>query len=359
MASNILSHGLRRRAIIPLIIAAAIVIFLVFTGLSSTPLRAVGRSSIPGVSKVSAKLGDYEFPWTKPNIDWASASPESLGMDGSKLKALIENLSEINTEAFLVVKSDRIVSELYRNGLSANKTFSISALAKATTGSVALMVAVNDGRISLDDPAWKYIPDWEEDIQRSKITIGQLGSHTSGLDNVKFRDDVTPEWKHNYYKIREVRFSMALNDVPVIIDPGTRYSYSGVGYYALAYAIAKSLQDAPEPDIFTLLETRIIEPLGIPDEAWRLSYGEHYEMDGLKLYAAGSGTRYTSRAVATMGQFILNNGEWNGRQLIRPEVIKEFLAHDSSGEEPSTLVASIGWKTNVDGRFASLPSDAI
>ncbi len=177
--------------------------------------------------------------------------------------------------------------------------------------------------------------------------------------NVKFRDDVTPEWKHNYYKIREVRFSMALNDVPVIIDPGTRYSYSGVGYYALAYAIAKSLQDAPEPDIFTLLETRIIEPLGIPDEAWRLSYGEHYEMDGLKLYAAGSGTRYTSRAVATMGQFILNNGEWNGRQLIRPEVIKEFLAHDSSGEEPSTLVASIGWKTNVDGRFASLPSDAI
>ena len=152
-------------------------------------------------------------------------------MDGSKLKALIENLSEINTEAFLVVKSDRIVSEWYRNGLSANKTFSISALAKATTGSVALMVAVNDGRISLDDPAWKYIPDWEEDIQRSKITIGQLGSHTSGLDNVKFRDDVTPEWKHNYYKIREVRFSMALNDVPVIIDPGTRYSYSGVGYY--------------------------------------------------------------------------------------------------------------------------------
>ena len=134
MASNILSHGLRRRAIIPLIIAAAIVIFLVFTGLSSTPLRAVGRSSIPGVSKVSAKLGDYEFPWTKPNIDWASASPESLGMDGSKLKALkalIENLSEINTEAFLVVKSDRIVSEWYRNGLSANKTFSISALAKA------------------------------------------------------------------------------------------------------------------------------------------------------------------------------------------------------------------------------------
>ena len=96
---------------------------------------------------------------------------------------------------------------------------------------MALMVAVNDGRISLDDPAWKYIPDWEEDIQRSKITIGQLGSHTSGLDNVKFRDDVTPEWKHNYYKIREVRFSMALNDVPVIIDPGTRYSYSGVGYY--------------------------------------------------------------------------------------------------------------------------------
>ena len=361
MASKVLSRGLRRRTIIPLIIAVAavaIVGFLVFASLSPALLRAVGQYSIPGVSRVSAKLGNYEFPWTSPNVEWASASPESLGMDGSKLEALIESLSERDTDAFIVVKGNRIVAEWYGDGQSANKTHSLAALAKATTGSVALMVAVNDGLINLDDPAWKFIPGWETDAQKSKITIGQLGSHTSGLDNVKFREDITPEWKHTYYKNRDLRFPMALSDVPLIIEPGIRYSYSGVGYYALAYAIAKSLQDAPESDIFTLLESRIIEPLGIPSEAWRLSYGESYEMDGLKLYAIGSGTRYTTRAVATMGQFMLNNGEWNGRQLIRPEVVKAILTHDNSGEESSPLVTSIGWKTNVDGRFASLPSDA-
>ena len=86
--------------------------------------------------------------------------------------------------------------------------------------------------------------------------------------------------------------------------------------------------------------------------------GVSYELDDLKLYAAGSGSRYTPRAVARMGQLMLNNGEWNGRQLIRPDVVKAFLAFDSSGEESDELITSIGWKTNANGRFASLPADA-
>ena len=359
MASKVLSYGLQRRVFIPVIIAAAIVGILVFASFSSTLLlRAANKSSIPGASKVFAKLEGYEFPWTGPNVEWASASPESLGMDGSKLNALIESLSERDTQAFIVVKNDQIVAEWYGDGQSANKTYSIAALAKATTGSVALMLAVNDDRISLDDPAWKYIPNWEADTQKSKITIGQLGSHTAGLDDVWFAGEIAPGWKLTYFENRDQRFSMALNDVPVFIEPGIRYSYSGVGYYALAYAITRSLQDAPESDILTLLESRITEPLGIPGEAWGLSYGESYELDDLKLYAAGSGSKYTPRAVARMGQLMLNNGEWNGRQLIRPEIVKAFLAFDSSGEESDELITSIGWKTNANGRFASLPADA-
>ena len=114
MATKVLSRGLRRRTIIPLIIAVAavaIVGFLVFASLSPALLRAVGQYSIPGVSRVSAKLGNYEFPWTSPNVEGASASPESLGMYGSKREALIESLPGRDTAAFIVVTGNPIVAE--------------------------------------------------------------------------------------------------------------------------------------------------------------------------------------------------------------------------------------------------------
>ena len=40
-----------------------------------------------------------------------------------------------------------------------------------------------DGRIKPDDLACKYVPEWRQDPRKSKITVWQLATHTSGLDD--------------------------------------------------------------------------------------------------------------------------------------------------------------------------------
>src|SRR5262249_34556567 len=158
------------------------------------------------------------------------------------------------------------------------------------------------------DPAWKYIPAWRTDSVRSRIRIRDLASHQSGLDDVDFTlagEHRLEPWQQDYWEHPGERFHMAIDKAPFVYPPGTRFSYSGVGFYALACALAVSLQSAPQHDVRTLLRERIMQPVGIPDEDWRLSYGASYQVDGMTLYAIGSGARYTARAVARMGELML------------------------------------------------------
>lgn len=349
---------IRYKLMLPVVLVVFASLFLVMVSQSLTISRVPINYVRRGLRRRFAKVKNYQFPWTKPNVEWQAISPENNGINLSNLDALAERLSDHGTKAFLVAKDDHIVYEEYWGGGNANAKHYTAALTKAITGSMALMIAINDGLIRLDDPAWKYIPMWKNDYLRSKITIEQLGSHTSGLDDVRFADDVSPEWKRTYYHNREMRFPLALSKTSVISEPGARYSYSGVGYYALAYAITKSLQGNPDSDILTLLESHIMSALGIPPEAWDISYGEHYELNGMKLYAAGSGGNYTPRAVARIGQFMLNKGEWDGKQLVKPKVVQDILTQSNPEANPDVPTASNGWYTNTNGYFPSLPLDA-
>ena len=80
----------------------------------------------------------------------------------------------------LVIRNDRIIFERYAPGWDATKPHGTASLAKALVGGMSLAVALTDGKIALDDPAAKYIPQWKDDPQKSRITIRHLGSHTSG-----------------------------------------------------------------------------------------------------------------------------------------------------------------------------------
>lgn len=317
-----------------------------------------------GFGGIYDKFQEYDFPWTKPGVQWETASPQSVGLDPQALDELRDELVSKNTEALVIIKDGKLVYEWYSPDSGPNRKHSTAAMAKGVTASIALAAAVDEGLIGLDDPAWKYIPQWKDDPVRSRITIRQLGSHSSGLDDVDFPpSDSDPEWKHVYYDNPDLRFSLALSDDPVIAEPGTRYSYSGVGYYALAYALTAALQGSPETDINALIENRVMKPLEIPSSAWEISYGESHEIDGMKMYAFGSGVRQTTRSIARMGQLVLNKGEWNGKQVIAPETIEAITSYEGYNPgrgDSSTLPAmGFGWLLNDDGFLSSLPRDAI
>ena len=237
------------------LLLAFMIVLVAVVGFRSELASAVGVYQDEGLSgiyqAVNRKMERYGLRRVATNIEWEGATPESQDMDGVKLDGLRDDLVKLETDSFLVIRRDKIVYEWYAPDRDPGKRHGVASLAKAITGSMALLVALDDGRIKLDDLASSYIPAWRDDPVRSKITIRELATHSSGIENVPLRDVVGIGWKEIYYMNRNERFSLALTTAPVTFEPGTQYSYSGTGYYALAYAITNSLQDAPQSGIST------------------------------------------------------------------------------------------------------------
>ena len=70
-----------------------------------------------------------------------------------------------------------------------------------------------------------------------------------------------------------------------------------------------------------------MDPLGIPERAWSIGYGRAYDVDGLQLYANWGGASYTARATARVAQLLMLGGQWNGRELVKREAVKQAITY--------------------------------
>ena len=289
-------------------------------------------------------------------------SPAEAGLDAAKLEAWRSGLAAHGTTGLIVLRRGRIALEWYAAGWNADRPHGTASMAKALVGGMSLAVAMSDGRISPDDLAAKYIPEWRADPLKSKITIRQLATHTSGIEDAE-QDDIPHDkltgWKGDFWKRTPDPFSIALRQAPVLFAPGTGNEYSNPGMAALSYAITASLQGG---DIRTLLKDRVLDPLGIPEQDWSIGYGRAYEMDGLKLYANWGGASFTARAAARVGQLMMLRGEWHGRELIRRAVVKQVLTDQGMPHPPRTATdpapaSGLAWYTNADGVWPAAPRD--
>jgi len=295
-------------------------------------------------------------------FEWKKETPEKHGMSESKLDLLRDILADRGTKTFLVVRHDKIIYEWYSPDFNSTKLHYTASLAKALVGGMSLTIALNDGLISIDDQACKYIPSWMGHTEKSKITIRHLTTHSSGIEDAEednLSHDQLTGWKGDFWKQEPDPFSIAKDQAPIIFSPGTRYAYSNPGMAMLAYAVTASIKQ----DIRSLLRDRIMRPIGVSDSEWSVSYGKIYELAGLKLCANWGGGNYTARAVASVGRLMLKKGNWEGRQLIAPEWIEKTVAYagtplpDRSSGEPAPA-SGLGWWTNFDGVWKSLPRDA-
>jgi len=124
-------------------------------------------------------------------VDWATATPESQGMRSAKLEALWADLKARHTSGLLVIRNDAVVFERYTEGYTRTTRHGTASLAKALVGGTSLMVAMSDRRLRPDDRAEKYIPQWRSDARKKAITIRQLATHTSGIEDAE-ADDLPP-----------------------------------------------------------------------------------------------------------------------------------------------------------------------
>jgi CubicO group peptidase (beta-lactamase class C family) len=296
------------------------------------------------------------FRLTAADFSFPMSTPEQEGFDRARLDAVRDGVAARKTTGFLVMRHDRILYEWYAPGWGPSKPHGTASMAKALVGGMSLLIALNDGRIKVDDLASKYIPAWRQDPLKSKITIRHLATHSSGIEDAEEdgKDHmVLPGWKGAFWKRTPDPFSIAIHEAPVIFPPGTRFAYSNPGMAALAYAVTASLKGAPQSDIRTLLKQRVLDPLGVPESDWSIGYGRAYEVDGLQLYANWGGGSFTPRATVRVGQFMLHKGTWQGRQLARQEWVQKMV----TGVEPLPRMG-LCWWTNATGVWPKVPRDA-
>jgi CubicO group peptidase (beta-lactamase class C family) len=299
----------------------------------------------------------------QPPWDWATASPQSQAMAAVRLEAAWANLRSRNTTAFLVIRNDRIVFEKYAPGYSRIKPHGTASLAKALVGGVALMIAMEDARIGVDDPAWKYVPQWRSDPQRKKITVRHLATHTSGIEDTEA--DAVPHtrltgWKGDFWKRLPPPndpFTIARDLAPVLDVPGTKERYSNPGMAMLGYCISASLRGTKDTDLQSLLKRRIMGRLGVPDGEWSVGYGTTFRVDGLPLVATWGGGAYSPNALARVGRLMLHKGNWDGKQLVSPSAAQ-------TATKPSGMPghSGLGWWVNAVSNgsklWRSAPEDA-
>lgn len=292
-------------------------------------------------------------------FDWTTAAPAEQGFSAGKLEELRQSLASRRTSGFLVIRRDRIVLEWYAEGWSATKPHYTASMAKAIVGGLSTAIAMNNGRLALDDPASKFIPAWRSDPAKSIITIRQLGSHTSGLEDAeedKLPHDKLTGWKGDFWKRRappEDPFTLSRDRVKLLFDPGSRFQYSNPGIAMLSYAVTASLKGAPESDLRTLLRERVMRPIGVPEAEWSVGYGPAVNLDGFPLVPSWGGGSYTARATARVGRLMLRRGEWEGKAILKPECVDRTTTHTGLPGD-----CGIGWWTNARGSYDPLPRDA-
>jgi CubicO group peptidase (beta-lactamase class C family) len=321
-------------------------------------------------SDATAPAGDSGSPFA-----WLTASPESQGLSFAKLDAFKDWLAARNTSALLITRNDRIVYEWYAEGTTAKSKLGTASTAKALVGGVAAAVEISDGLVRLDDPAAKFIAQWKGDPVRSKITLGELGSHSSGLDDAEgyepaasgpaqqgaARRSIPHEkltgWKGDFWKRLPVPhdpFTISRDVVPIVFQPGERYSYSNPGIAMLGYALTSALRGAPQRDLRTFVRDRVYRKIGIGDEEWDIGYRETYLVDGLPLVPAWGGGGFTARAQARIARLMLRGGDWDGQQIMTREAARDVtLGANAGGPSP----VAVGWWNNIHGTVPGMPLD--
>jgi CubicO group peptidase (beta-lactamase class C family) len=123
--------------------------------------------------------------------------------------------------------------------VTSSTLFDIASLTKPVCTATLYMMALQEGRISLDDPIQKFLPEL---LRQEKLTLRQLLSHTSGLSAWL---PLFQEVKGKGYSSERLKslFMEKIGSVPLESMPGKQRIYSDLGYLLLGFALEKLYQN--------------------------------------------------------------------------------------------------------------------
>ena len=246
---------------------------------------------------------------TQPVEGWVIAEPAEVGMDGALLRAAAERLDgerDHGVDSMLVIRRGRLVAEHYWNGHDMATLHDLRSATKSVT-SLLVGIALERGLIGdVTDPVMGYLarvyPDLAGDSDSPPLTLEHLLTMRSGraCDD---RDPRSPGQEDKMYKSRDwVRFFLAL---PRADPPGERTQYCTGGVITLGRVVA----EASGASIADFAARHLFGPLGVRTVAWS-------RFDGGRQIDSGGHLHMRPRAMAKIGQLVLQRGVWDGDDIV-------------------------------------------
>ena len=220
------------------------------------------------------------------------------------------------TNALLVMKDGRIVSETYRNKSSPDSRFIGWSMTKSIT-SVLIGCALEDGLIdSLDTPIADYLPELNGGAYEG-VSIRQVMQMRSGADyeeRYDFANPGTAASNHINALVKNVsRFADVARTLPRIHEPGTFFQYKTIDTAVLGWLVERSTGMS----VAAYTERCLWEPLGAESDAYYIMDGA----PGVGREFSGAGFNATLRDYARFGQMVLDGGVADGRRIVSEDWI--------------------------------------
>jgi CubicO group peptidase (beta-lactamase class C family) len=313
-------------------------------------------------------------------IACADAPPKS-GEIAAKLQPFVDHHT-LAGAVTLVASKDKVLSleAVGFQDIAAKKPmqtdclFWIASMSKPITAT-ALMMLVDAGKVNVDDPVEKYLPEFKGQslavkgddgkvvLKKPKhpITVRNLLSHTSGLPFRSAQEQPTLD----LFTLKQGAESYA--QTPLIFEPDSKYQYSNAGINT-AGRIIEVVSGMSYEDF---LDKRLFGPLGMKDTTFRpneeqlkrlaKSYTPNkektdlveikitqlkYPLNDRKRQPVPAGGLFsTARDIGVFCQMVLNGGVHNGNRLLSETAVKQMTSKQTGDAVKANY--GFGWSTDV------------
>ena len=244
------------------------------------------------------------------------STPESQGVSSAQIRKFVEAADQkVNTlHSFMLVRHGQVIAEGWWKPESAEKPHVLWSLSKSFT-STAVGIAVAEGKFSIDDPVLKFFPEDAPAAPSDKLKAMRvrdlLTMSTGHQEEAKVKEITDQTWVKTF-----------LNH-PVPHKPGAHFQYNTPATFMLSAIVQKTTGQT----VVEYLKPRLFDPLGIENPQWDAN------PEGISI--GGYGLHVRTEDIAKFGQLYLQQGQWNGKQLLTPEWIALATSKQvSNGSDP-------------------------
>ena len=244
-----------------------------------------------------------------PTNGWQTSSPEAQGLNPSSFEAMEDYLTDtgrINSiQAFLIIRNGYIIYELYSEEYSVDDLINWQ---HATMGVTSILIgqALRQGSIaSIDDFVLDFFSSQtidNVDDYKEAMTIRHLLTMTSGID----MGSIWPQMSGSDWL-------QPILDAQMSSNPGEEF-YASI---CCSYLLSAIFNQSMGLSLAEYANSNLFDPLGISDYIWQS--GPQGISEG------GRNLQLTTRDFAKIAFLHLQNGEWDGEQLIDPDWISESI----------------------------------